>query len=34
MNPDLLQAYDEYCVDCYAEGVAPQAFLGLARGGR
>lgn len=26
MSSDLLQAYDEYCVDCRAEGIVPKPF--------
>lgn len=26
MNADLMRSYDEYCVDCYAEGITPKSF--------
>ena len=26
MSSELLTAYDEYCVDCYAEGIVPKPF--------
>lgn len=26
MYTELLWAYEEYCADCYAEGVTPKSF--------